>query len=200
MTTPQKPEGLIEASVASIGVVDHDKDLLAPGSIAEGSVCVISSWGHNSMLNRVVPVGVGTLHIVGNEVRLKGRLLVDEIPEARSTLAIIRALGEHAEWSFGYFIQQRRDPTPDERSRGAQQVLVKVDAFEASPVSRGAGISTRTIAAKRNRELGARAAAMARATLLKIGWDSFEPHLIRWRCEDDDTYLRRIGFANLTKH
>jgi hypothetical protein len=201
MTTPTPPAGSITATIATFGVVDKDGDVLVKGCVPDGTPVVISGWGHSAMIDARVPVGVGTLHSAGDELRVRGTLFLDFNPEARAAFAVVKTLGAALEWSFGFLIQERGVPSEEQRRAGAKQTLLRVDAFEVSPVLRGAGIGTRTIEAKRaaaqRREIAA-VVARFRAQLLKEGWQCRNGR-IRWRDESDNEYLRRIGFGVLAQ-
>jgi hypothetical protein len=148
-TTVVQPTGEVSAVICTFNVPDHDGDIIRPSAVKDGTVIGISSWGHSAMLDARVPVGVGVLRASGNQLVMTGKLFLDANPEARAVLEVMKALGQSLEWSFGFRTLERRDPTTAERQAGAKQVLLRLDAFEVSPVFRGAGIGTRTIAAKR---------------------------------------------------
>ena len=67
--------GLVEAIVATIGVVDFDGDVLLRGCIPPGSKVKISSYNHSAVLDGAPPVGKGTISEVGNKAVLHGRFL-----------------------------------------------------------------------------------------------------------------------------
>jgi hypothetical protein len=51
---------------------------------------------------------------------------------------------ERPDWSVGYSAFKTREPTPEERERGAERVILRWQVDEVSPVNRGAGVSTGT--------------------------------------------------------
>jgi hypothetical protein len=54
-------------------------------------------------------------------------------------------------------------PSDEERKKGAERILTKLDVFEVSPVLVGAGVGTRTLAAKAADEESAAKAAQEKA-------------------------------------
>jgi hypothetical protein len=139
--------GEVEAIVATLGVVDRDAEIIAPGAIPNGAAVKLSGYGHDAMLGEA-PVGKGQLFAQGDTVRFKGRFFLSTQRGAES-FATVRELGGDQEWSFGFALLESRAPSAPERARGAQKVLTRLDPFEVSPVIRGAGIGTGTLSAKR---------------------------------------------------
>lgn len=151
----EDPEaGTFEAVVATLGVVDHDKDYIRQTAIKEGARVVVSSYGHSAVFGHR-PAGKGTMHIVGDHAVARGKLFMSTT-EGKETRNYLLEMGEDAEWSFGYDPIGAERPGPAEKALGAERVLTTLDTFEVSPVLRGAGIGTRT--------LGVKSAATAQAT------------------------------------
>lgn len=138
--------GRFEAVVATLNVVDHDKDIIVPSAIREGAKVVVSSFGHSAVFGER-PAGKGRLTIAGNELVAKGQLFMSTT-EGRDTRGYLIEMGEDAEWSFGYIPVQSRKPTGEEAKAGAERVLLDLTSFEVSPVLMGAGIATRTLGVK----------------------------------------------------
>jgi len=91
-----------------------------------------------------MPVGMGTIHVEGNEAILKGRFFLDTTA-GRDTFAVVKALGEAQEWSYGFSVLECEKDTMDGKPI---RVLKDLDVFEVSPVFVGAGVDTRTRSAK----------------------------------------------------
>lgn len=138
--------GEVEAIVATLGVVDRDRDIIAPGAIPEGAPVKLSGYGHDAMLG-APPVGKGHLYGQGDRVHFRGRFFLSTTRGA-DAFETARELGGDQEWSFGFALLESRAPSEAERSRGARKVLTRLDPFEVSPVMRGAGLGTRTLSAK----------------------------------------------------
>lgn len=141
--------GEVEAVFATLGVKDHDGDIILPGAIEDGTTVAISSYGH-SVWKGDPPAGVGTIHEVDNELVLKGRYFLDT-DHGRNDFHTVKGLAEagKGEWSFGLVNIQATKGTHN----GITGNLIKsVDVPEVSPVFIGAGINTRTLVAKGRKE------------------------------------------------
>lgn len=136
-------QGLITAVFATLNAIDSDHDVTVDGAFDDGAAVVISAYGHKSW-EGALPVGRGTIRVVGSEAILDGQFFMD-MPEARSTFAAVNGLKELQQYSYGY--------DPVEFSFGdheGQRVrfLQKLKVHEVSPVMLGAGVGTRTLTAK----------------------------------------------------
>lgn len=138
--------GDVEAIFATIGVTDHDKDHIRPNAISDGATVAMSGYGHNAIYGSR-PVGKGVIRIEGNKALFRGRVFLNT-SEGRETFEVLKEMGTEQQWSFGFSILGEEAPTDAERKSGARRALTKLDAFEVSPVLRGAGIGTRTVAVK----------------------------------------------------
>lgn len=141
--------GEVEAVFATLGVKDHDGDIILPGAIADGATVAISSYGH-SVWKGDPPAGVGTIHEDGDELVLKGRYFLDT-DHGRNDFHTVKGLAEagRGEWSFGLLNIVATKGTHN----GVEGNLIKsVDVPEVSPVFIGAGINTRTLVAKGRKE------------------------------------------------
>lgn len=137
--------GEVEAVFATLNVIDSDGDVTVKGAFADGTSVVISAYGHTSWQGKT-PVGVGTIHEVGEEAILKGQFFMDTT-EGRDTFSVVKQLGSKGlqEFSYGY--------DPVKFSFGdfeGQQVrfLETLKVHEVSPVLVGAGVGTRLLTAK----------------------------------------------------
>src|SRR5690606_16991362 len=99
---------------------------------------------NHSIWDGAMPVGMGTIHVEGNEAILKGRFFLDTTA-GRDTFAVVKALGEAQEWSYGFSVLESEKDTKDGKPI---RVLKDLDVFEVSPVFVGAGVNTRTRSAK----------------------------------------------------
>lgn len=135
--------GEVEAVFATLGVIDKDNDVTAKGAFEEGSQVVISAYNHKSW-EGALPVGVGTIHEVGNEVVMKGQFFMDT-QAGRDHFAVVKALGNRQEWSYGFKVDKSE---PAEHDGKSVRMLQKMSVYEVSPVLRGAGVGTRTTMAK----------------------------------------------------
>ena len=138
-------QGVVTARFATLGVRDLDGDMIEPGAIGVQRVQV-SQFGHSSWGGQL-PVGVGVTEERGDEALADLQFFMDTT-HGLEHFKTIKALGDLGQWSFGFNVLQSRDPTDDERQLGIKNVLQKLEIFEVSPVLRGAGIDTGTLAAK----------------------------------------------------
>lgn len=137
--------GEVEAVFATLGVLDHDGDIILPGAIKDGTTVAISAYGH-SVWKGAPPAGVGTIHEEGDQLVLKGRYFLDT-DHGRNDFHTVKGLAEagKGEWSFGLLNIESTKGTHN----GVSGNLIKsVDVPEVSPVFIGAGINTRTLVAK----------------------------------------------------
>lgn len=144
VTIKDADKGLVEAVIATLNVVDSDGDVTLPGAFKEGAPVMISAWNHSAVRQGVPPVGRGTLHERGEQVVLEGSYFMSD-PKARASFEAVKGLDEIGQWSYGFHVE-KSDPGQFEGED--VQFLKALDAFEASPVYRGAGIGTATLSAK----------------------------------------------------
>lgn len=122
--------------VATLGVVDRDGDIVLPGALANREA-IVSRFNH-AAVRGADPVGSARLEERGE--RLLGHVQYDDGDACRAVAAA------KPDWSVGYVVLQRRDPTPSERAQGAKRVIQRWQIDEVSPVDQGAGIGTGTLA------------------------------------------------------
>ncbi|MEW2444684.1 hypothetical protein [Micromonospora marina] len=131
-------------AVMTPGLVDHDGDAYDPGAFDGTGQVLISQWGHSAM-TAAMPVGVGSIQEVGDQAVLDGVIWLG-MQAGRDLYEVLRRRGADQEWSYGYRVTKSRPPDPALLRAGARQVIQQLEAFEASPVWRGAGIGTHTVA------------------------------------------------------
>ena len=135
--------GEVEAVFATLGVKDSDGDVTLPGAFEDGAEVVISAYGHTSWQG-LLPVGKGTIREVGDEAILSSQFFMDT-QAGKDTFTVVKNLGAQGEWSYGY------DPVKysfGEHDGEQVRFLESLKVFEVSPVLVGAGVGTRTLAAK----------------------------------------------------
>ena len=133
--------GQVKAVFATLGVVDHDGDIILPGAIANGQKVRISAYNHASW-GAQLPVGKGTISEVGNELVFSGQFFLD-MDSGLETYKAVKNIGDLGEWSFGFDILDK-GVTMDEVTQREVRLLKKLNVYEVSPVLLGAGIGTRT--------------------------------------------------------
>ncbi|WFE41946.1 hypothetical protein [Micromonospora sp. WMMD998] len=136
-------KGTVSAVFSTFNVIDSDRDVTLPGAFEDGAKWKISAYGHQSWMG-VLPVGKGTVRTTSTEAILDGQFFMDT-QHGADTFRTVKAMGELQEWSYSVH--------PLKHSYGefeGQQVrfLEQLGEGEVSPVLAGAGIGTRTLAAK----------------------------------------------------
>jgi len=145
VTIKDATAGEVSAVIATLDVVDHDGDVVLKGAVDDGAKVVISAYGHQSW-DGELPVGVGTVKEIGSELVFDGRFFM-QTPHGSATFETVKELSAEdlQEWSFSL-----EEVESERGTRGGKSVnLIKaVTIKEVSPVLRGAGINTRTLATK----------------------------------------------------
>lgn len=132
-------EGEFEAVFSTLNVEDLHGDVTLPGAFDEQNV-IIEPWNHDWTL----PVGSAVIRSDEKEARVEGRFFLDTTG-GLDHYRTVKNLGALAEWSYTFDIK--------EASRGQfngrdVQFLRKLDVVGVGPVTRGAGIDTRTVGIK----------------------------------------------------
>jgi hypothetical protein len=171
LTKAPGEEGTGQAIIATLGIPDHDDDVLLPGVFGKQSAKLIPTHSWDAC-----PLGRAMITEKGNEAVADFSMYLD-IPVSKDWHTYLKRDFESgtplAEWSWGFSIKPgaARDgeiggkrvrflgPLPD-GSPG-------VEVFEVSPVLKGAGIGTRTIGMK-SRLTFADEIAQARAMLTSL--------------------------------
>jgi hypothetical protein len=145
-------KGEIEAIVATLGVVDRDKEVILTDAIKSGSKVKMSSYAHDIVPGIFggggkIPVGKGTVHVEKDKLIFRGKCFMGT-ERGRETFEVLKEMGKDQEWSIGFQIIGTELPDETWQKRGAELMLTKIEVFEVSPVLIGAGLGTQTVAAK----------------------------------------------------
>ena len=154
VSTVDAAEGIVEAYVNSMGVVDHDGEIIEMGafdqSIQKGGQSV--AWFHDQSapVGKVIDAAPIQLSNDSDNPRQQGRLKAVmqfnlNTQRGRDAFADVE-FGSVKEWSVGF----RALEDDLERLDGGENVRVikNLDWVEVSPVLRGASPDTQTITAK----------------------------------------------------
>jgi len=132
--------GEVEAIFATLNVIDHDGDVTLPGAFGKQRV-VIEAWNHNL---QAPPVGKGVIRERESEAILDGMFFLDTA-SGQEHHRVVKALEDQQEWSYTFRILDAEPGTHD----GVEVRLLKsLEVAGVGPVTRGAGINTRTVAVK----------------------------------------------------
>ena len=129
-------ERTVTARFATLGVVDHDGDIIEAGAIGEQDV-FMSAWGHDHWS---LPPGSGVTSEDDDAAIFKGRFF--DTTTGRDHYETIKQAGGQQEWSFGFRVLDGALETHDGDD---VYIIRKTEIFEVSPVMRGAGINTGTV-------------------------------------------------------
>lgn len=137
--------GEFTAEFATLEVIDHDDDVTKRGAFRDGQETLIEPWNHEY---REPPVGKGVIHERDNKAVIEGKFFLDT-QNGLEHYRVVKNVGELQEWSYTFEIE--------EASRGQLegqevQFLEKLDVWGVAPVTRGAGIDTRTTSIKSGEE------------------------------------------------
>lgn len=140
-------KGDVSSIVATLGVVDREKDVILPDVVIEGGTSVLSSYDHDVPLAGAPPVGKGGFHIVAGQLVFKGHYFMST-QRGLEAFRTTKELGEDGEWSFGFIVTKTAKMTPEWAAKGAKRLIAGLRVKEASPVFMGAGLGTRTLSVK----------------------------------------------------
>lgn len=130
--------GEFRAVFATLEVTDLDRDWTEPGAFSEQDV-IIEPWNHAWTL----PAGMGKIQSNEKEAWIEGQFFLDT-EVGQQNYQTVKNLGPLAEWSYTFNILESGPADPNEFN-GADRRLIKMDVVGVSPVTRGAGINTRTM-------------------------------------------------------
>lgn len=138
--------GHVTAVFSTFDVIDLDGDVTRKGAFTNGAPVVISAYGHTSWDGQL-PIGKGTIFEQGSTAVLDGSFFLGTSHgrDAWETVKELSAAGLQ-EWSYSL---HNVTAEPGEVDGKSVRILTKIDVKEVSPVLKGAGVNTRTLAVKR---------------------------------------------------
>ena len=132
--------GRVVAQFATLNVIDLDGDVTLPGAFGSQEVR-LAAWGHNW---GTLPVGKGSIGESGDKAVFDGVFFL-ETEAGREHYLTVKALGDLQEWSYGFQVSESEAGQFEGRE---VRFLKQMTVTEVSPVMRGAGIDTQTLAIK----------------------------------------------------
>ena len=174
-------EGVGMAVIATLNVIDRDRDVTLPGAFGNQTVKLV---GAHQSFNPTI--GVAKIFETGNDVVAEFKFNLD-MPMAREWFQSVKFNFDNKvgqEWSYAFDVLDAGDGLLDN-----QQVrfLKKLKVHEASPVLVGAGVDTRTLAVKADKA----AVGMHKTESNDGAWDAGANR--RNVLEDQDSsYYRKI--------
>jgi hypothetical protein len=135
--------GEVLVAFSRLDVVDLDGDVTRHGAIPAGKAVPMSDYGHTSW-DGALPIGKGVLGESGDYGTFTGAFFMDT-DQGRNGYATVKAMAELQEWSYGYAVL---DGGPVTLNGTNAREIRSLDVYEVSPVLKGAGVGTHTIAIK----------------------------------------------------
>lgn len=138
--------GQFVARFSTLNVIDHDGDVTLPGAFKSGTTVPVSAFGHSSW-NDALNVGYATIRETAGEAIAEGGFYLDTQhgDNHYKTLKNNLARGITQEWSYGFAVTRQEFGEYEGKS---VRFIKEVDVFEVSPVLKGAGKGTATLAMK----------------------------------------------------
>jgi hypothetical protein len=133
-------EGTFRSVFAQFNVIDHDGDVTLPGAFRDGQEAVIEGWNHDYGL----PPGKGVIHTNEREAWVEGLFFLDTTP-GKDHYLTLKNLDGLEEWSYTFDIEEAES---GEFNGESVYFLKQLDVWGVAPVTRGAGIGTRTVSLK----------------------------------------------------
>ncbi len=129
-------DGRVKSVFATLGVIDRDGDVIMPGAIRRQAV-ILEPYNHGMGL----PVGKGFIDADDKEAWLDAEFFLDT-PDGVATYQTFKRLEGQSEWSFTFIVEKASAGEVD----GKQvRFLESLDVAGVGPVTRGAGLNTRTV-------------------------------------------------------
>ncbi len=147
-------EGTFEAVISTFNVIDSDRDLTEPEAFGQQEV-IISQYNHGSWGKgeQALPIGVGLISERGEEAIIRGEFdMTDEAAvKTYKKMKYLTEKGRRQEWSYSLpEIEYEIREIDGERIR----ILKKIRVNEVSPVLMGAGVNTRLLDIKADKQGG----------------------------------------------
>jgi hypothetical protein len=145
--------GAFTARIATLNVIDKDNDVTIKGAFEGSDPVRVSRFNHSSAVRDDLPVGIATIQEVGEDVIAEGQLNLATPggQQLYDTLKFEAANNVASEWSYGFTVEESEDGEQDDQK---VRFLRRLKAFEISPVMRGAGMGTATLAVKEATDYG----------------------------------------------
>ncbi|OGC95301.1 MAG: hypothetical protein A2W25_05135 [candidate division Zixibacteria bacterium RBG_16_53_22] len=172
--------GEFSAEFATLEVIDHDGDITRHGAFREGQETLIEPWNHNY---HEPPVGKGVIHERENKAVIEGQFFLDT-QSGLEHYKVVKNLGPLQEWSYTFEIEESSRGTVEDQD---VQYLEKLDVWGVAPVTRGAGIDTRTVNIKGEK----RAVSTHTTATSDAAWDG-PANGARVRSGEGAAYYKRI--------
>lgn len=158
--------GSFTARIATLNVVDKDGDVTLPGAFPAGKAILISAYMHGSW-SGALPVGKGVIREEKDEILVEGEFNLNT-ESGKEHYESIKFAPDLTEWSYGFIVVELDKDSEWNDNPKVWRVFKRLDVFEASPVLRGAGIDTATLAIKSEKDHGMTLADETEAALAAV--------------------------------
>lgn len=139
-------KGIVEAYVNTMGVIDFDGEVLAPGAFADSLARLPAvAWMHDQTTIVGGVTNAAQERGADGTARLRATMQFDLDTEPGAYAFKMVERGRVTEWSVGFYALAQHDEQRDGRS---VRVIDAVDWAEVSPVLRGASPGTTTVGVK----------------------------------------------------
>ena len=129
----------VTARFATLGVVDHDGDIIEPGAIGDQNV-LMGAYNHDFAM---LPPGKGYTYETSTAAMFQGEFF--DTFSGNEHYTTIKAAGDQMDWSFRFFVEEGGFEVRDEEENF---VMRKLRVTHVAPVESGAGIDTMTTSIK----------------------------------------------------
>ncbi len=184
--------GEVTVAFSRFDVLDSDNDVTRSGSVPDGKTVAMSEFGHSSW-DSALPIGKGVLSEMGDLGVFSGAFFLDT-EQGRNGYQTVKAMGDLQEWSYGYVVLDSNDIAFEGK---AAREITSLDIFEVSPVLKGAGVGTHTLAIKS--DAPGTDAPLADYMSWYLGIGSALTERLRDRAEFRATEGRKLSRADLAR-
>jgi len=144
--------GKISMVFATFGVEDHDGDIVEKSAFIDGQA-VAMVWSHD--WSEIVAKGV--IVVTETEAIFEGQFFMDTLA-GQEAYKTVKAMGDLMEYSWGF--RTTKSIWEEREKEHWVRHIVSTEVYEVSPVLKGAGIGTRTLAIKGRQTLDAQIKAI----------------------------------------
>lgn len=132
--------GTFKAVVNTLGVIDHDGDMIKKGALGEPKeVYLLYQHSYSDM-----PIGKGVIKEVGDSIEMEGQFFLNT-GRGKEAYEVTKSAPQLSQFSVGFFsLKEGTQKVGDKRVN----IIEDIDVIEVSKVLRGASPDTRLIGVK----------------------------------------------------
>lgn len=133
-------KGAVRAAFVSFGKKDHDGDVLFPSAFVPGQEAPMV-WSHQWDK----PIGRGRVLVEPDRAVFEGQFNLNT-SWGKDAFEAVKFAGDLQEWSFGFQIPPGGSEMGTWQGEPVRLIKGPMNLFEVSPVLKGAGVDTQTLA------------------------------------------------------